>query len=361
MKYYSLKKILKHNAQYNIIIGERSNGKTYAVLYHGLKKAWENGEQLAIIRRWRDDFVGKNGQQMFSALAETGAVAEITGGEFTNIFYKASRWYLGNFDDKGKPELEPEPIAYAFALTAMEHDKSTSYPKVTTVLFDEFMTRSGYLPDEFILFMNVLSTIIRQRDNVQIFMCANTVNKYCPYFKEMGLSHVRDMKQGTIEVYTYGESKLRVAVEYCRPAGQSKQSDTYFAFDNPKLNMIKSGVWELDVYPHCPYKYKPKDIVFKYFIQFDGQTLCCEIVDVDGKRFTFIHPHTKEFTDKQLQHELIYGTDFYPDPNRKRKITVAKTTLENRILWYYQYDKVFYADNETGEIVRNYLLWCRKN
>ena len=30
--YYSLDKILSKNAQYNLIFGERSNGKTYAVL-----------------------------------------------------------------------------------------------------------------------------------------------------------------------------------------------------------------------------------------------------------------------------------------------------------------------------------------
>ena len=30
MKYYSLKKIKEKNADYNLIIGERSNGKTYS-------------------------------------------------------------------------------------------------------------------------------------------------------------------------------------------------------------------------------------------------------------------------------------------------------------------------------------------
>ena len=30
-KYYSLNNILKKDAQYNIIFGQRSNGKTYAV------------------------------------------------------------------------------------------------------------------------------------------------------------------------------------------------------------------------------------------------------------------------------------------------------------------------------------------
>ena len=57
-----------------------------------------------------------------------------------------------------------------------------------TILFDEFITKGMYLTDEFMAFMNTLSTIIRQRDNVKIFMCGNTVNKFNPYFEEMGLN-----------------------------------------------------------------------------------------------------------------------------------------------------------------------------
>ena len=37
-KFYSLKNILSKDAQYNIIFGERSNGKTYSVLKYGLEK-----------------------------------------------------------------------------------------------------------------------------------------------------------------------------------------------------------------------------------------------------------------------------------------------------------------------------------
>lgn len=36
-KFYSLDNILSHNATYNVIFGERSNGKTYSVLKLGLE------------------------------------------------------------------------------------------------------------------------------------------------------------------------------------------------------------------------------------------------------------------------------------------------------------------------------------
>ena len=34
--------------------------------------------------------------------------------------------------------------------------------------------------------------------------------------------------------------------------------DVYFAFNNPKLQMITSGAWEMAIYPHNKVKYKPK-------------------------------------------------------------------------------------------------------
>ena len=76
-KFYSLKNILAKKAQYNIIFGERSNGKTYSVLKYGLQKFCETGEQTAIIRRWGDDFKGKRGESMFNALVSNWEVEKL--------------------------------------------------------------------------------------------------------------------------------------------------------------------------------------------------------------------------------------------------------------------------------------------
>jgi hypothetical protein len=137
-----------------------------------------------------------------------------------------------------------------------------------------------------------------------------------------------------------------------------KKSDFYFAFDNQKLEMITSGIWEIDIYPHCPYKYKPKDIKFKYFIEFDANLLQCEVVYIDNMTFTFIHRKTTPLKDED--NDLIYSTRYDPRPNWRRKITLPMFKVEYKILEYYKADKIFYQDNEVGEIVRNYLVWCGK-
>lgn len=357
-KYYSLTNILKKNAVYNVIIGERSNGKTYSVLKYALKQRIEHGGQVAIVRRWKEDITGRRAADIWKALLANDEVSKLSNGQWTGVTYWAGKFYLCNYDNEGKPiyNTDSDTLGYCFSLSDTEHNKSISYPYITTILFDEFMTKHVYLQDEFVLFMNTVSTIVRQRTNVKIFMLGNTVNKYCPYFQEMGLTHVLQMEQGTIDVYTYGDSKLTVAVEYCATLKASRENNFYFAFNNPRLEMITSGAWELDIYPHLPVKYRPCDIQFTYFICFNGQVYQCEIIEVKGVPFTFIHDKTTPIKD--TDNDLIYTLEYNPKLNYRRNILKPLTKLEERILWFYKSDRVFYQDNTVGDAIHNYLKIC---
>lgn len=360
MEYYKLDKILKKHADYNIIFGERSNGKTYAVLEYALKEYVKHGSQLAIVRRWREDLRGKRAESLFNAHVANGLVNELTNGKFNEIFYISNKWFLSYYDsEKEKRFPDSKPFAYGFALSEVEHDKSTSYPEIRNVLFDEFLTRRYYLPDEFIIFMNVLSTIIRLRDDVKIFMLGNTVNKYCPYFAEMGLKHVAEMEQGTIDVYKYGDSKLTVAVEYTASMQSQKASNKYFCFDNESLQMITGGKWELAIYPHLTVKYLPKDILFTYFIMFQENVLQCEIVQKDDTVFTYVHEKTTPI--KNPDTDLIYSLEPCEKPNYKRRLLSTASQLEKKIAMFYALEKVFFQSNEVGEIVRNYIMCSSKS
>lgn len=355
-KFYSLDKIKKHNAEYNLIVGERSNGKTYSVKMEILKEHATSNDhkQGAIIRRWDEDFKGLRGSNMFSDIVENGELQKLFGDKYDGITYYRHAWYLTKTDEKtGKPIKEVEPFCYAFALTAMEHDKSTSYPRVTVILFDEVLTRKQYVPDEFILFMNCLSTIIRERDNVVIYMLGNTVSHFSPYYNEMGLKHIRQMKQGDLDVYQYGEKGCKVAVEYIGESRFLKKSNKYFAFDNPKLNMIKSGAYELDIHPHLTTKYKHSEIMFVYFIKYEEYLLQCEVVQTGNEVFTFIHEKTSEI--KYPDTDLIYTTDITSKPNMRVGIIKPRDKIGEKVAYFFKQNLVFYQNNEVGEIVTNYI------
>lgn len=360
IQYYSLNKILEVEAHYNVIIGERSNGKTYGTLLHAIDEYFNgNGGELAIIRRWQEDIRGNRARDIFTAILQDGHIARLSDGKYEGLYYYASKFYFCNYDDDGKALYNQDDIfCHLFALSDTEHNKSISFPNVKTIVFDEFMTRGAYLPNEFVLFMNTLSTIVRQRKDVTIFMLGNTVNKFSPYFKEMGLKNVAEMKQGSIEVYTYGESDLKVAVEYCASVGESqKQSNVYFAFDNPRLQMITTGAWELDLYPHLPVKYTPKDIQLIYFIKFDDSIYQCEIIQKDGEMFTYIHDKTSPI--KNEDDDIVYSLEYSHKLNYSRNIFKPTHKAGKAIAWFFKADKVFYQDNSVGDAINNYLNACK--
>lgn len=361
MKYYNTKSIDKKNATYNVIFGERSNGKTFALLKKGLIDYIKDGSQLGYVRRWKEDITGRRAARLYSGINESGEVAKITKGEFTGVHYWAGKWYLCNYEEATGKAIygDANVIAFSFALSDGEHDKSTSFPNIRTIVFDEFLTSRIYLTDEFVLFMNTVSTIVRRREDVKIYMLGNTVNKFCPYFQEMGLEHIQKMVQGSIDLYKYGESKLVVAVEYCASQvdNKTKEANKYFAFNNPKLEMITGGAWELNIYPHLPHKYTPKDILLNYFIEFNDCVYQCSVINSCGDYFTYIHTKT---TPIKNDDDLVYSLEYNSKRNYNRSIYKPTNKVQNKLLWFFNNDKVFYQNNNVGDAISNFLKICKR-
>lgn len=372
--YYNLLDLMKEECSYYIPFGIRSNGKTTAPFILALIDYTQFGNQLGLIRRNDLDLKGKKARELFSGLASLtfknkNLIDFLTDGKFNNIKYFSSQWFLCKYDeDLGKDVMDATPFCHGFALSTGVHDKSIPYPRIRTILFDEFIDRNGYIEDEFVKFMNMISTIVREKKEATIFMCGNSVNKYCPYFKEMGLYNITKMKPDTIEYYTYGDSGLKVGVEFLAidktntsktKKTHKKPSDIYFAFNNPKLQMITTGAWEIDIYPHLPIKYDNKDIKFKFFIKFDNNILQCEIIYKE--KMLFVYCHRKTTPIKNIEKDLIYQQEYSPRYNHSIDMAMPRNEIEKEIWYLYKTGKFFYQDNEVGEVVRNYILWSKEN
>lgn len=361
-KYYDIHPIKEKHALYNVIFSGRSNGKTYAVIYDALENYFKTGKQLAVIRRWDEDFTGANSARtLYNSLMNNGngdnVVLKLSEGEYNGVEYYAGRFFLTYYDDeKGRNYRSDKVVAYAFALTQSEHYKSGSWPDITTVLFDEFITKGQYLNDEFIIFQNMLSTIIRQRDDVVIYMCGNTINRYNPYFGEMGLYNANTMQQGTIDVYSYGDSGLTCAVEFADMPVKTNKANKYFAFNNSKLKQITEGQWELDIYPHKPCELKYHDCLFTYFVLFNGQTMQCEVYSVNSMIFTYVHIKTGDI--KYPDNDLVYSLEPCMKPNYIQSFVRPRNKTQQKILQLYKDGKMCYQSNEVGELFNNYVLAC---
>lgn len=359
MKYYNIRKLIKKypECKYYVIYGERSNGKTYSSIDLAIENFFKNGKQFAYVRRFNEDIRPKYLTELFSSHIKNGVLNKYTD-DYNTVVYKSNKFYPAYIDEEDQA-VSSRPLGFAFDLNSMEHNKSLSYPDINIIIFDEFMSRNGYLPNEFVLFMNVLSTIIRDRKDVIIIMLGNTVNKYCPYFNEMGLKHVRDQEKGTVDVYRYGKSGLNVAVERTADSGNAgKGSDIYFAFDNPQLQMIKSGEWEIEAYPHLEKRYEIKNVIIVFFIIMDGDIVQGNIICDENGIYIFMH---EKNTPIKKEDDIVYTLESSPKWNIRANLLCHNDKISMAIKKLIHENRCFYSTNQCGEIVRNYLKCCAMN
>lgn len=358
--FYSYDDIDKYDAVYNLIIGQRSNGKTYGACKKILDAYIDEKLPSAYIRRLDKQIVTSNVSYLFDPHSDY--IKEKTKGQYNGIKYYSHAFYLARFEETTTGEIkrvaaDAKPFCRVYAINTAETTKGQDAGAVKYIVFDEFITRQWYLGNEFVHFQNLLSSIIRNRDGVKIYMLANTVNKFCPYFAEMGVKDVGDMKPGTINIYRIGKTKTKIAVEYCAQSNTSKKVSKYFAFDNPQLNMITTGAWEIALYRHAPNKLDEYPIIFNFFVVFNEKIVQGDIYNYKDYPIIFYHPKTTE-----LQHpekDVIYYQDIYDgNPLHMSTITGGQTKAQKLIERLIKTNRTFYSDNSTGEIINNWLKFA---
>lgn len=213
--HYNLKKILNENCRYNIIIGLPCIGKTYSILKFGLENFIKHGEQMAYIRRRPKEI---HGLLLFDIFVKNGEIEKMTNGKYNDIYYHQYQWHLCRVENGKRMKTDENPFCYGFSISKVGYTTIDYFPNITTICFDEFLTYK-YLPNEFLQFMDLIYHITQNRNNVKIFMLDNPVDWRSPYFSEMGIKNIQNMKQGTIAVSTYGSGKFKIAVEMCKEGG----------------------------------------------------------------------------------------------------------------------------------------------
>lgn len=238
--FYRLKEILEKKADINLIISGRSNGKTYSVCKYVLEQYKKTGKKFVYLRRWVDDIKIANAQKLFLPLEKE--IEKIFGVGYYITFYQ--KQYILHDPDGGK-----EVIGHILALSESHHQKSVAYVDIGTIFFDEFVPMSGerMLPDELSRYENTLSTIIRFHTDIKIFLLANTVSKFAPYFSYYKID-INRMEPKDIIVREFpiddegSNGVLRVACEYAEVSKTIKKQTSKYILNS---RMITQGDWEI--------------------------------------------------------------------------------------------------------------------
>lgn len=348
-EYYTLDNILSANCQYNIVFGERTNGKSYAVKWYVLKDAYlHDDRKFVYIRRWREDIAQNRDymywQDMVKDKKGNRRILEITNGEYDDIaIYKSDIYFAKN--DENNKKIRGKKIGRILVLTADTHEKSMAYVDYYNIIYEEFITDKGYLPSEVNTFMSAVSTILR-RDEGKVFLVGNTLDRTCPYFREWELRDIAKQEQDTIDVYTVeidgdnGEKDcVHIACEFCDNIGKSSK----LIFGN---KMITKGEWYTESKAHLPLDRDEYKKHLSILIEGEIDLLAMDLLSHEHSPVLYVRPIHRRWTDRE-KYDIIISREYEHNMTTVTKLDSSWpiTKIVRRLL---DIGKVCYEDNLTG-------------
>ena len=337
-KYYSLNNIKKTDAQYKMLLGEKSNGKSYAVKSEVIEDAYKNGRKFVYMRRYREDLKTVDVNAYFS----DAPVKDITKHYWEKVILDKGILYLANYnEEEDKFEKGPD-IGRCVYLSGYEHFASQAFVDTYNIIYEEFITQRNYLPNEPAQLQKMVSTILRDRQGT-VYLVGNTINRVCPYFTEWQLTHTIKQKPGTIEVYKFhrsgadGEDIItQVAVERC----ESSNSTTNMFFGKTAEFIVKGG-WEVYDKPKLPEE--NKTMIYELLLENQGFAFVMQLmVNEDGGMYIYVYPYTYKRNIKRKISDK-FSTDPFITTGFNGKIK-AEVMMQELI----KQNKVCYSDNLTG-------------
>ena len=340
-KYYDITNMLKTEAQYMLLLGQRSNGKSYQAKTTVLENAYKTGRKFVYLRRWKEDIKAKSVNAYFGDID----IYKLTNKTWSGIKAWNGDIYFYKMDSD--TEVKSESIGRYCALNESERYKSWTFVKYDYIIYEEFITDKVYLVDEPRQLQQFVSTVARN-DKVTVLLIGNTLSRVCPYFNEWCLDGVLKQKQGTIEIYHHHvkDSIIDIAVEYC--ANSNNDNKMFFG---QSAKQIVTGEWDTIDVPKLPRKQYEYEKVYEFLLQYQKFSFVVELLlePVNGGKILHVYPYTG---NRKINR--IITNEFSDLPNVTSKLDISKR-VEQYIIDCFRLDKICYSDNMTGSDFRNVL------
>lgn len=344
--YYNIDEIDSKGCIYNLIFGEKSNGKSYQVkLKKMLKKYLETGRRFILMRRWDADMKNNWIESYFSNMD----VESMTDKKYNTIIkYRNEILFAKNIigEDGSIKTKKGEKCGYAIPLSLEQHFSSADFTDCDDIILEEFMERGSYLPNEVSKFTAFYSTVDRKRGTTRVWLIGNTITKANPYIYEWGLTKkINAMKQGdiiTLELPNSEGEPVTMAVEYCKSSGGKSMAI------GKSASMIDKGYWQANPQPHLPKSKNCYTIIYRLGFQFQGFKFLAELlVDKDNSSNMgwFIYPYFKEF-GKDI-HVISDMVSIEPNWHRSLNFNTKSEKL-TKLLETFSEEKLFFSDDLTG-------------
>lgn len=338
-KYYDITNVLKTASEYIILLGMRSNGKSYQVKKTVLTDAYKNCSTFVYLRRYREDIKTSLVESYFSDIN----IEEITEGNYNAVTAYQGFLYFASVNDEGKAD-KGRKIGRYCALSEAIRYKSTTFLDCNYIIYEEFITDEIYLSEEPTKLQQFVSTVARG-NKLTVFLVGNTMSRVCPYFSEWSLKGTLKQKPGTIEIYRMHYTKpngkeetVSIAVEHCEVIDTGASM-----FFGSASKQIVSGEWDVKDAPKLPKPFKEYEKLFDMQVKYNdfifALTMLC---DNAGKTYIYIYP-AKEVNEKKrlICNEFVDNENVTNGFNKYSRVEV-------KVIELFHQGKVCYSDNLTA-------------
>ena len=192
--FWDISKLLSYNCLLNFVIGERGVGKSFQAKKFVINDFIKNGNEFVYVRRYKTELENAY-EGFFEQLQNEGYFVD-HAFRISVSKKRIDKFYMDN-----------QVIGYGVPLSTANILKSASFPKVKTLIYDEFLIDNGtyhYLRNEPIQFLDILETTFRLRD-FRAILLGNAITISNPFFDFFKLtlpynSEFKTFKNGTILV-----------------------------------------------------------------------------------------------------------------------------------------------------------------
>lgn len=345
-------------AKYLVLMSERSTGKTTNWLLIGMILNRMYGTVIQYVRATDDQIKPSIARGIFNVIAsyEDGKyIKEITDGKYNSIYIHWQKAYFCHVDENGERDEIDDDYFLCFLSIQSNFSYKSVYnePKGDLILFDEFIGKI-YHPNEWIDFLDLVSTIRRSRITPVIVMLANAINPHSEYFKEMEIQkEVKQLKPGDHTLLTTkgGTSIYVEAIGTKRTAIKEIGNKLFYGFSNPKLASITGGdeLFAFDNYQHIMNDENDTIIDRRLRIETSGTLLALDLVFTEDRGLIVnVHESTTIYDDT-----VILTLDEIWD---KQHIWGIGDSKYLKYIWkLYKENKFYYQNNAVGSLVENYV------
>ena len=329
--YYNYDRIISYNALLNMIIGPRGIGKSFGATDFVTNQFIKKGDEFVYLRRYKTE-LSRGVKNFFSALI------------------KEEKYPNNTLATKGLTFLIDDKICgYAMTLSTAQQLKSSNFPNVKTIIFDEFLIEPGqghYLKNEVFAFLGLIETIARTR-NIRVIMLGNSVSEINPYFLFFDISipynnDIKLYKDGMILLQYVNGTEFQKAKKQTR-FGKLVSGTDYedYAIDNKFLDESKMFIEKKSGQAKFSFSFVYKGSIYGVWIDYNigkmyvsndyiNNGLCFATTTDDHSPNTMLYSIAKKYNcwNSFIQNYKLGNVYF---ENMKIK-NVSKEVLKNIIL-----------------------------